>query len=87
MADRRQGDRREQTAATKKIEIPFLTFIFSIVLVIVIGLLVFICIGYNRVGYKKGYEEGYTEGITASYYMSLLDTVDDDRYSVDVNMQ
>ena len=84
MPDRRQADRREGTMSDKKITIPFTTFIFSIVLIIIIGLSILIVIGFNRIGYNKGYDKGYVDGFNEGINYEEEDTYEnDDDYDYD----
>lgn len=67
MADRRQGDRRENSSfASKKVSISLSTFISIIAFTIIIITSIILC----RILFVKGYDNGYRDG----YSDALLDT-------------
>ena len=63
MPDRRQADRREGSQKNKTINVSLSTCIFSITLIVVIGLGIFTTVFYHRKGYDNGYSDGFTEGL------------------------
>ena len=76
MPDRRQKDRRESNLGNKKVVIPFTTFVFSIIMVLVLCLSILMAVVCQKSGYKKGYSQGYTDGYADGIYYR-------DEYNVD----
>lgn len=71
MSDRRQGDRRENSSLlNKRISISLKTFIFIIVLTIIVITSVFLCMVVYARGFDNGYSEGYSDALSDTGYVS-----------------
>ena len=66
MPDRRVGDRRE--GGSKKITVSFSTFIFCVLIAIIVFASIIICIISTKKAYNNGYNQALTDVSTPSDY-------------------
>ena len=61
MPDRRQADRRASSPTAKKLSISLNSFIFIVVIFLLVIAFIFSCSYISSVSYNKGYERGYND--------------------------
>ena len=68
MPDRRQGDRRDSSKSQKKITISLSSFIFIIVIFILIITSCILCSYLSKLKYDEGYIQGYEDAYNDYWY-------------------